>query len=362
MTSLDICGQRLVNQHLATQKVGKASEMVRLLGAVQAQDYLGAKWGLSQRTRGETDATIEMEISDGAILRTHVLRPTWHFVAPADIRWMLALTAPRVKGILSHYDRTLGIDQTVLRRSRATIIKSLKGGNHLTRTQLAEALTRGGVETDGSGGQRLARLVMHAELDAVICNGPRSGKQFTYALLDERVPPTKELQRDEALRELATRYFATRGPATTDDFAWWSGLTKADAKNAVRFAESSLEHETIGKRTYWFPPTRSAKLKSPLVRLLPNYDEYFIGHKDRSAMHVHLLASGVTKIPTALFGHLLTIDGQVVGVWERTSTAKSATIRLRPLTSLNRTARSAIATQVTRFADFLGTPVRLEIA
>jgi hypothetical protein len=361
MSSLNVCAQRLVNQHLVTPKLQSGSDVVRLLGALQAQDYLGAKWALSQRTRGATDATIEKEISDGAILRTHVLRPTWHFVAPADIRWMLALTAPRVKAILAHHDRTLEIDATVLRRSRAVLTKVLAGGNYLTRSELAAAFAKAGVKADGAGGQRLARLVMHAELDALICSGPRREKQFTYALLDERAPPARAMQRDDALRELAARYFATHGPATSDDFAWWSGLTKADATNAVNATEASLEHEVIGGRSFWFPRARAAKLESPLVRLLSNYDEYFIGHKDRSAMHVHLRASGVTKIPTALFGHLLTIDGQVVGVWERTSTAKSATIRLRPLTSFNRTARSAIATQVTRFADFLGMPVRLEI-
>ena len=359
MSSLDICGRRLANQHLVKQKLKTADEIVRLLGAVQAQDYAGAKWAIAQRSTGLTDAEVEKEINDGNILRTHLLRPTWHFVAPEDIRWMLALTGPRVKAILAHHDRNLEIDQTALRRSRAVFTKVLRDGNHLTRAELATALSKAGVRSDGT--ERLARLVMHSEQEALICSGPRRGKQFTYALLDERVPPAKHLDRDDALRELATRYFTTRGPATTDDFAWWSGLTKADAKEGVRAAESVLEHETIGDRNYWFPPGRAAKPKSPFVRLLPNYDEYFIGHKDRSAIHTHLRSCGVAKIPSAAFGHILTIDGQVVGEWERAITAKSATVTVTQLTPLTKTAHRALEAQVSRFAEFLETPVALRV-
>jgi hypothetical protein len=360
MSSLNVCAQRLVNQHLVTQKLEKGSDVVRLVGAVQAQDYLGAKWALSQRTRGATDATIEKEVSDGAILRTHVLRPTWHFVAPADIRWMLALTAPRVKAILAHHDRTLEIDAAVLRRSRAVMTRVLAGGNYLTRAELAAAFAKAGVKADAAGGQRLARLVMHAELDALICSGPRREKQFTYALLDERVAPARVMQREDALRELAARYFTTHGPASADDFAWWSGLTKVDATKAVNAVEASLEHEVIGGRSYWFPRRRTAKFSSPFVRLLSNYDEYFIGHKDRSAIHANLRAAGVTAIPTALSGHVLTIDGQIVGGWDRILGAKSVTVRLKPLVPLVGTAQRAITTEIDRFADFLGVPVRLQ--
>src|SRR5437773_5551309 len=197
MIPLDICGQRLASQHLTKQKIEKASEIVQLLGAVQAQDYSAAKWGIAQRTRSATDAELEKEISDGSILRTHVLRPTWHFVAPHDIRWMLALTAPRVKALLAFYDRKLELDASVLRRSRAALTKALRDGMHLTRMELARALTNAGIRADGT--QRVAHLMMHAELDGLICSGPRRGKQFTYALLEERVPRAKALERDAAL-------------------------------------------------------------------------------------------------------------------------------------------------------------------
>jgi hypothetical protein len=309
--------------------------------------------------RSAKDAEIEKEIDDGAILRTHVLRPTWHFVAPSDIRWMLALTGPLVKALLRHYDRQLELDEAVIRRSQAVMTKALDGGKHLTRAELARALTRARIRTDGT--QRLAHIVMHAELDGVICSGPRRGKQFTYALLDERVSPTKKMERDASLRELATRYFATRGPATEADFGWWSGLRKADAKAAIHFAESMLESTTIGSRKYWFkPPAVTAKSKGSITRLLPNYDEFFIGLKDRTAMHARLGQSGIEKVLNALSGHLVTIDGQIVGGWMRTFKGKKVVVTATLLTRLGATDRSAIESQVGKFGQFLEMPVEFE--
>lgn len=357
MPRLDICNQRLVNQHLSLQTLEKPSEIVRLFGAVQAQDYSFAKWGVAQRTRNATDATVEKEISDGAILRTHVLRPTWHFIVAADIRWMLALTAPRVKAALASYDRKLELGEAVLRRSTTVLTKALQDGKQLTRAELSKALERARIRTEGT--QRLAHLVMHAELDGIICSGARRGKQFTYALLEERVPRAKSLDRDAALFELAKRYFSTRGPATVDDFAWWSGLTKADAKRGVQAVESELEHEIIDGCGYWFPTPARFKTKSPLAHLLPNYDEYFIGLKDRSAIESTLRTSGLEARLNGLSRHILTINGQVVGGWSRTFKGRTAIVELKPLTILSEGERRGIVREVQRFAAFLGTPAQL---
>lgn len=360
MPQIDICGLRLRNQHLITQTVGSASEMVGILGAVQAQDYGPAKWALGQRTRGVTDADVEKEISDGAILRTHVLRPTWHFVAPADIRWLLALTGPRVKAVLASYDRKLEIDAAVLRKSRTVFTRALRDGKQLTRAELAQALTKAGVRADGT--QRLAHLVMHSEQDALICSGARRGKQFTYALLDERVPPTKNLERDASLHALATRYFATRGPATEHDFAWWSGLTTSDAKRAAHSAESSLESETIGGRKYWFKSTaRVGKQPSPMARLLPNYDEFFIGLKDRSAIQKNLDAVGLKESLNFLRGHIATIDGQIIGGWKRIDQGNSVIVEVQPLTRMSESDRRAMSREVDRFGAFLELPASLSL-
>jgi len=354
-----IASQRLANQNLVEPTLERASEVVALLGAVQAQDYGLAKWGLAQRTRAATDAGVEREIAEGAILRTHILRPTWHFVAAADIGWMLALSAPRVHAANAHWYRWLEVDDAVARRSRTVLAKALRDGKQLTRAELGQLLTRAKIQVTSP--QRLACIVMRAELDGLICSGARRGKQFTYALLEEVVPRALAIGRDEALHELAKRYFSTRGPATADDFAWWSGLTKADAKRAGESVGRELERQTIDGRSYWFPtPTRLAKRKTPIAHLLPNYDEYFIGFKDRSAFSERLRAAGIEVRTHALSGHILAIAGQIVGGWGRTFRGKTAVIRLKLLQTLSVAEDRAIGTAAKRFADFLGMPVQIQ--
>ena len=346
--------ERLARQFLTTAGPERACDVVRALGAVQAQDYAGAKWALGQRMRATTtDAEIERELSDGEILRTHVLRPTWHFVAPEDIRWMLALTAPRVRALLAHYDRRLELTPQVLRRGREAMEKALGGGRQLTRVELAEALQRAGIAATG---QRLGHLVMHAELDAVICSGARRGKQFTYALLDERVPAVLALERDEALLALTRRYFDTRGPATTHDLAWWSGLTMADVKRGVQMAGDELERGTIDGREYIFTG-RAATRPAASAQLLPNYDEYFIGHRDRSAIAQRLGHAGLVTGGNALISNVIVVDGQLVGGWKRTLEGKRTIVELSPQVPVTAAERRRIRSAVRKLGEFLGVEV-----
>ena len=330
--------------------------MVRALGAVQAQDYGGAKWALAQRTRGATDAEIEREISLGSILRTHVLRPTWHFVVPQDIRWMLALTAPRVRAAMAYYDRKLELDAAVFRRSNKALIKALTGGTHLTRAGLGKVLERANIGI--TWGQRLGHLMLRAELDAVVCSGPRRGKQFTYALLEERVPPAARVERDEALLELTCRYFSTRGPATGLDFAWWSGLTMSDVKRGLQVAGQKLKHSTIDGRDLWFAE-RTVPKASPSVHLLPNYDEYFIGYKDRSAIGQRLGSAKAVTGGNALIAHVVFVDGQLVGGWRRVLEKQAVVVELELVTRLTRVERARVAAAARRFGEFLELPVTL---
>jgi hypothetical protein len=354
-----ISDQRLANQRLAKPTLERAIDVVSLLGAVQAQDYGAAKWGLAQRMRAATDADIEQEIAAGTIVRTHILRPTWHFVAAADIHWMLALSAPRVHVANAYYYRTLELDQAVFNKSTKILIRALQGGNQLTRAELGSALDKAGIPMKDS--RRLNASMMRAELDGVVCSGPRRGKQFTYALLDECVARTKVLERDEALAELARRYFLTRGPATADDFAWWSGLTKSDSRRAAEAAAADLEHEIIDGRSYWFPtPTRVAKRRTPIVHLLPNYDEYFIGFKDRSAFAVRLRTAGIEPRTDALSGHILAINGQIVGGWNRTLRGKQAVLQLKLLQRLTAPEKHAVEKAATSFGDFLGIEAKIQ--
>jgi hypothetical protein len=357
-TVTDIARQRLVNQGLVKPTLKTASEVVGRLGAVQAQDYAASKWGIAQRTAGLTDAQIEREIDDGSIVRTHVLRPTWHLVAAADIGWMLALSAQRVHAANAYWYRWLEVDDVVARRSRAVLTKALRDGTHLTRAELGQALTRARIQITMP--QRLACIVMRAELDGVICSGARRGKQFTYALLEQRVARSASLEREAALFELARRYFTTRGPATVDDFSWWSGLTKADAKKGVEATAAHLKHESVEGRSYWSPAAeRQARVSAPLAHLLPNFDEYFIGLKDRGAFGARLEAAGATPRTAALSGHVLAIDGQIVGGWRRTLVGWKVVVEPKSVIQLSDAERRAVEAAARRFGRFLQLPVEI---
>jgi hypothetical protein len=352
-----IARQRLINQGLVKPTLKTASEVVAMLGAVQAQDYGASMWGIAQRTSGLTHAEIGKEIDDGTIVRTHVLRPTWHFVAAADIRWMLALSAPRVHAANAYWYRHLEVDDAVARRSRAVMTRALSEGRHLTRAELGQALATATIQLTNP--IRLASIVMRAELDGVICSGARRGKQFTYSLLEERVTKPPALERDAALFVLARRYFTTRGPATIDDFAWWSGLTKADAKRGVEAAATELEHGSIEGRSYWFPEARPVRFSSPLVHLLPNFDEYFVGLKDRGAFSTRLKALGAKPVTNALSGNVLTINGQIVGGWRRTVVGPTVVIEPRPLLRLSEAERRAVGVAARKIGWFLELPAEI---
>jgi hypothetical protein len=196
ITPDELARLRLRAQRLAGERLRAGEEVVGWLVAVQAQDYAGAKWSLGQRARNLTDDGVDAAFNAGRILRTHVLRPTWHFVLPGDIRSLLALTAPRVNAANAYMYRKLELDERTLMKTQDVIGAALGGGRHLTRRQLAEVLRTNGIEASG---QRLAYIVMRAELDALVCSGPRNRKQFTYALHDARPPPARALERDEAL-------------------------------------------------------------------------------------------------------------------------------------------------------------------
>lgn len=357
----EIRRRRLAGQFLTTPGPANGSDVVRALGAVQAQDYAGAKWGVAQRTTGRTDAEIEREFESGQILRTHVLRPTWHFVVPADIRWMLELTGPRVSAMIAPINRRLELDSGVYRRAHRVFTKALAGGKFLTRSELATLLARGGVA--GATGQRLGHLMMQAEVDGVVCSGPRKGKQFTYALLDERAPSAPSLPRDEALAELTKRYFTGRGPATSRDFAWWSGLTVTEAKRGIALAASALERLVIGDAEHWIAQDAPRLTRrTPTAHLLPNYDEYFIGFRDRSAIGQRVRDTSTVTGGNALIPHVLVVDGELVGIWRRALERDRVVLSLQPLTRLTRSETSRVTAEARRFGRFLELPADVRFA
>jgi len=284
------------------------------------------------------------------------MRPTWHFVAPEDIRWMLALTAPRVHAVNGFMYRQQGLDQPVIKKSYAVLEKVLQGGNHLTRSELGSALEKAGIKK--AEGIRLGYFTASAELDGIICSGPRRGKQFTYALLEERAPEVKTLKREEALVGLTRRYFATRGPATLHDFTWWSGLTMADAKEGIEALKSQFLSEVIDGKTYWFDSSVSpVREKSPTAHLLPNYDEYFIGFKDRSAIGEIAKQAGIKANEPSFLAHVIILDGQLVGGWRRTIKKNAVLIEFRLITDLTKAQENAVHKAASQYGEFLQLPV-----
>ncbi len=353
MTNLDIAQQRLHNQHISRQTFQEPVDVVQWLGAVQAQDYGAAKWAVGLRLQGVSSDDIEQAFAEGAILRTHVMRPTWHFVSPADIRWMLALTAPRVNALSAYYYRRLELDDALFMHSNAVLVKALQGGKQLTRAELTFALQQAGVASDNL--LRFGHIIMHAELDGIVCSGARRGKQFTYALLDERVPPTRTLARDEALAEFARRYFTSHGPATLQDFVWWSGLATSDARAGLEMVASQLVCEVVDGQTYWFSTIAPlAKDLSQTTYLLPNYDEYIVGYTDRSAVYDSSHTHHLDARGNVLFNHTIVMDGRVVGTWKRTM--KKDTVILTPnfFIPLDEAETQAFVASTNRYGEFLG--------
>ena len=355
MARTTLARRRLVTQRLLGAPFSKPEAAVEWLGAVQAQDYAGVKWALGQRVKeGVTDRAIESAIDDGAIVRTHVLRPTWHLVMPADLRWMLALSAPRIHAASASYYRKNELDGRTFARSEAVLGRALRCGQHLTRAELAKALASAGI---ASSGLRLGLLMMHAELEAVICSGPRRGKQFTYALVDERVPATRPWSRERSLSELTLRYFQSHGPARAQDFAGWSGLTLTDAKLGIELAGASLAKEVVDGKDYWSsPPERRASRGGVSVHLLPNYDEYLIAYKDGVAVD----AETVRKLDNrsgVLSHHVVVVQGRVIGSWRRLAGKASVVVETRLLERLDDATEQDFRGALDRYAGFLETTV-----
>lgn len=349
--TLNIADWRLRNQRIAGAGFKRPGEVVAWMGAVQAQDYLGALWALGLRMKTATEKTIEQAIAKRAVIRTWPLRGTLHFVEPADVRWMLALLAPRViAGRPARY-RQLGLDQAVFDRSRDPLVRALEGDRQLTRDALYKKLEAAGIST---AGQRGIHILQRHALDGLLCFAPRQGKQPAFALLEEWVPAARILDRDEALAALAERYFTSRGPATLQDFTWWSGLTVADAKKGIELAGPRLQKEAI----YWLGAKAPRTTAAPApAYLLPPYDEYTVAYRDRSAVldpaHGRMVSGNGIFYPTIVLG------GQVAGTWKRELKKGSVVITLSPFKPLKKKERQAVARAAEQYGRFLGKPVFL---
>ncbi|HZL64666.1 MAG TPA: winged helix DNA-binding domain-containing protein [Thermoleophilia bacterium] len=336
-------------------------DVVGWLGAVQAQDYGPAKWAVGMRQGRASDAAVERAFAEGRILRTHVLRPTWHFVLPADIRWLLTATVPRIQAGNAGRYRRLGLDADSLRRSEELLAGALRGGEQLTRSELADVLAVGGVDVQH---QRLPHVLMYAELNATICSGARRGLQHTYALLAERAPDALDLPREAALAELAWRFFTSHGPATAKDFATWASLTLADVKASVEAAGSSLRREEIGGVAFWrgaHESARTAALRSPSVRLLQGYDEYIMGYTETKGV---LARPGTAWSPATppVFALVVLLDGRVAGFWKRTLRRDEVVVEAALLEPFDAAQMEELEAEAARYGAFLGLDATVVLA
>jgi Winged helix DNA-binding domain len=355
-----IAARRLRNQRITRVHRCEAADTVAWFGAMQSQEYAAAQWAIALRMSGTTrDEEIERAFDEGKILRTHVLRPTWHFVTPADIRWMVALTAPHVQRRAASYYRRNGLDHPTLTRATKTIERALADGQFLSRADLAECL-RQKARLELSFLQMML-LMMYTELESVTCSGPRRRKHHTYALLSERVAAAPPLPRDEALAELTRRYFASHGPATIRDFVWWSGLSTADTKRGLEI--NRCRSEAIDGITYWScGPKAAAPLAANATHLLPIYDEYLVAYRDRAAVPHHTSATLTSASGRAVvFQHALVIGGQIAGTWRTVRQRHATAVEVFTLRRLSEPERRAVAEAAERYGRFLDCPVSVSI-
>ena len=348
MNSQQIAQHRLQQQQLLHSGFTQPAALVRWMGCIQAQDYAGAKWAIGNRIKGSTDASIEKDFNDGKILRTHVLRPTWHFVAPEDIRWMLQLTAPKIKAFNKRLHTKLGITDKDLKRSNTIITNALSDHKFLTRAAILPLLAKAKINTDDI---RLGFFLMEAELEGLICSGPRQGKQFTYALLSERAPAAPLPDREEAIARLTLCYFSSRGPATLQDFQWWSGLNVADIKKGLHLNKEQLTHTVTNGNAYWFATAAPVNKRSaPSTFLLPCYDEYAVAYKDRSDI---LPAGHPAAAGYGIFKPVVVVNGQISGTWSRKESSRHITVTTELMGPVKKTAPAAAA-----YAAFIGKPLQ----
>ena len=353
MSGVNIVRLRLRNQQIAQQDFRTPAELVSHLGAVQAQDYAGGKWAIGLRLPNASEADIEAAIADRTIVRTWPMRGTLHFVPAVDVRWMLALMATRVVAGSTGRYRSLGLDERTLERGGEALAIALAGRRPLTRPELYRALDEAGVRSaDGRG----LHIIAHHAQKGLICFASHAGKQPAFALLDEWVPGARTLERDEALAELAKRYFTSHGPATLQDCAWWSGLPLRDVRTGIELAGAQIGRLEIACVEHFIgASTPSQAEDSHVLHLLPPFDEYTVAYRDRSAVvaaeNKELASSG------GVFRPIIVVDGQVIGTWKAAVKKGALEVTPTPFAEHPRVDDDAVNGAAKRYADFLGMPL-----
>lgn len=343
--------RRLISQHIEGTELKSPAALVSHMGAMQAQDFNMVKWAIGARLPGVTEKQVDKSFNSGELIRTHLMRPTWHLIVPGDINWLLELTAPRIMAAARSRHKQLEIDDKLVAKSNALIEKALSGNKHLTREELMEVLEKGGIKARN---ERSYHLMFCAELDGIVCSGEIRNKDQTYAMLRERVPHIEKIDRDEALSRLARKYFTSHCPASARDFAWWSGLSLGDSRRAIEMLKPDFISEKAGEITYWYPDSLvPASLNPNPVHLLPAFDEYIIAYRDRSASLVFEHHKKAVS-DNGVFRPIIVINGIVRGVWKRTIKKDDVLIELSLFHPVNKKERKEIEKAAEKYGDFLG--------
>jgi hypothetical protein len=352
---LDIARWRLHTQHLVTPYAVSAREVVGSLLAVQAENPSQAAWAVASRTQNPDQADLAALLDDGAVLRTHVLRPTWHFVRAEDIGWLLDLTGPRVRRVTGQQLRvTHGLDERSIDQAVTAVTQVLASRGQLTRAQLADELRERGIR---SSGQMLMILLAHVELDGLICSGQVAGGEHTYALMDERVPSPRRLGRTEALAELARRYFTGHGPATERDLAYWATLTLTDVRAGLQEVRDQLDSFQHDGRTFWHSPGAAPSgPQQPGGHLLQILDETYRGYQDSRWL---LDAAGDVPRTRESAAGMALVDAQLLAAMRRTIAQGRVQFDLRPYRALTPSEVEALDQAAGRYGEYLRLTARL---
>lgn len=352
----EISTLRIKHQQLEGSAFLTAKDLVGWMGAMQAQDFAMARWAIGKRLPGSTEKTIEAAYNKGEIIRTHLMRPTWHFAAASDVYWMLELTAPQIRKVMKTNDKRLELNDTVYSTTNNMLEKVLSNELCMTREELAREFDNIHIRIDEN---RLSHIMMRAELDGVVCSGPLHGNKLTYSLLADRVPQKKTFTREEALAELATRYFKSHCPATLRDFIWWSGLTITEARRALESVRTAFISETTGNDTYWITNSfKGTPVTKPSVHLLPAYDEFLISYANRSAS-LEGIDNKKTISDNGIFRPIIVAGGQVKGLWKRTAKKDTVLVETDFFQQPGPGLIEGVADEVRRYGVFLDKKIEL---
>lgn len=353
---MDIAALRLYQQQISNQCFSTPAQIVAHLGGMQGQDLPGVKWSIGLRLPDAVQSDVDRAFDEGKIIRTWPMRGTLHVVAASDVRWMLSLTSPKnLAGSQKRRD-ALELDDKTLARCHQVFIKTLQGCKQKSRDEMYAALEAAGISVEG---QRGYHILWNAALHGLICLASTDAKEQNYALLEEWVKPVKAKTRDEALAELAWRYFNSRGPATIKDFIWWSGLSATEARAGFEDIKSKLISETVDKAVYWMSPDIALPKEQGSTFALPGFDEYILGYQDRSVVLAPQHADNICPGGNGMFISSIVVDGQVVGTWKRTVKKNAIAVTAIPFGKLSKVEMAAFKHAAERYGAFMAMQIDL---